>query len=491
MAVHQSGSSRSALRDAVRLSRSTLHATPYEIAAAAGCDPGTVKRRLMQPTARGVCDAAAAAAAHEDPSGCRWGPRLWEMCPPSCATAVGNYAAGPARNVYIGRDSGLRVHLMARTNTPLSAAFVVRSVRDPRSICAGAASKHEPIREAAARNPNCSFAALVRLADDDVAAIRGAVASNPGCPPVLLTILASDPAPIVRSAAVANVSCPEAALAAAAGDEFDVRWFLAGNPACPSEALDVIAEDPSFVLLHSVATNPNCSQQTLLRLAAWHPGAEVSDPGVARTRATDMRSFVASNPACPPQMLQQLAGDPATLVRAAAAANPDIAAGALQKLAASPDVAVQAAAAANPACPPQMIRKLVRSADPSGSGLRVISAAAANAACPQDLLRDLVRSTNPALRREVVTNPAATAEMLGWIAGCGDAVARCGAARHRSAPAVLVSRLARDASDKVRAVAVSNPACPLGELAASLDDPSDLVKTNAVAELARRSRTVP
>ena len=320
-----------ALRDAVRLSRSTLHATPYEIAAAAGCDPGTVKRRLMQPTARGVCDAAAAAAAHEDPSGCRWGPRLWEMCPPSCATALGNYSTGPARTVYIGRDSGLRVHLMARTNTPLSAAFVVRSVRDPRNICAGAASKHEPIREAAARNPNCSFAALVRLADDDVAAIRGAVASNPGCPPMLLTVLASDPAPVVRSAAVANASCPEAALAAAAGDEFDVRWSLAGNPACPSQALDVIAEDSSFVLLHSVATNPNCSQQTLLRLAAWHPGAEVSDPRVARTRATDMRSFVASNPACPPQMLQQLADDPATLVRAAVAANPDIAAGALGK----------------------------------------------------------------------------------------------------------------------------------------------------------------
>ena len=489
MAVHQSGSSRSALRDAVRLSRSTLHATPYEIAAAAGCDPGTVKRRLMQPTARGVCDAAAAAAAHEDPSGRRWGPGLWEMCPPSCATALGNYSTGPARTVYIGRDSGLRVHLMARTNTPLSAAFVVMSVRDPRNICAGAASKHEPIREAAARNPNCSFAALVRLADDDVAAIRCAVASNPRCPPVLLTILASDPASIVRSVAVGNVSCPEAVLAAATGDDPDVRWFLAGNPACPSQALDVVAEDST--LLHSVAANPNCSQQTLLRLAAWQPGAEVSDPGVARTRATDIRSFVASNPACPPEILQQLAGDPTTRVRAAAAANPDIAARALQKLAASPDVAVQAAAASNPACPPQMIRKLVRSADPSGSGLRVVSAAAANAACPQDLLWDLARSTNPALRRAVVTNPAATAEMLGWIAGCGDDDARWGAARHRSAPAVLVSRLARDTSDKVRAVAVSNSACPLGELAASLDDPSDLVKTNAVAELARRSRTVP
>ena len=481
-----------ALRDAVRLSRCTRRATSYEIAAAAGCDADAVRQRLMEPRSRGVCDAAAAAAVRENPTG-RWRAAMWQACPPSCAKVLAQNVGGAARFAYIGRASRIRMASIAQIAPTASASILVEAVRDPRSLCAAGVSNDRTLRAAAAKNSACAPAMLTHLADDKAWGVRGSVASNPQTPGWLVGILASDPALAVRSIAAGNASCPPAAMKAHVGDDHDVRWSLVCNPSCPPQLLEMLAEEPSMLMRHAVAFHRRCSAETLDRLADQQPEMAHYNPGerISDSDAAEIRCCAAANPKCTPETLERLAVDPDAGVRAAAASNPSISPQTLKRLAASDDSQIRSGAASNPRCPSVLMRKLLSQTTPRSD--EVSYAAAGNPACPQDLLWDLARGAAGSRTRTRIaeTNPAAGAKMLRWLADSDNEETRSGVAANLSTPADLLSLLTTDDSESVRFAAASNPACPFGDLPALLDDPSPIVRTVARTALAQRSRTVP
>jgi len=126
------------------------------------------------------------------------------------------------------------------------------------------------------------------------------------------------------------------------GNHPTTRWFWARarDPACPPWLLQALAQDPQGWVRERAITNSQYIQQTLAGLA----GAPSS---------WGVRWRVAANPACPPQLLQQLAQDPDQAVREQVANNPSCPPRVLEALARDPDQRVRTAALGHPNCPPR------------------------------------------------------------------------------------------------------------------------------------------
>ena len=86
------------------------------------------------------------------------------------------------------------------------------------------------------------------------------------------------------------------------------RLEVAANPAAPTDALAVLAQDPRRDVRELVAGNETADAETLTKLAA--------------SNNESVRVAVASNPATPLKTLLMLARDPSPAVRGCVGANP-------------------------------------------------------------------------------------------------------------------------------------------------------------------------
>ncbi|WP_412542386.1 hypothetical protein R8Z50_07745 [Longispora sp. K20-0274] len=126
--------------------------------------------------------------------------------------------------------------------------------------------------------------------------LRFAVACNPHCPPDVLERLSRDNDPDVRNRVVINPATPDHLIDAATRDRhLFVRWW-ALRQTRNARIIDRAARSSDPDEREWVASNPHCSPETLLVLAA--------DPD------WQVRRKVASNENCPGDLRARLIGEP-------------------------------------------------------------------------------------------------------------------------------------------------------------------------------------
>ena len=181
------------------------------------------------------------------------------------------------------------------------------------------ARAHDPddfVRMLLASNSESPASVLTVLSEDGNATVRAKVARNLSTPPELLAAMAQDPDEGVQMDVAANPNTPLAILDAFAQvDSSNIREGLSRNPNTPPEVLSRILtvrmEDPRTRAnpwwLTAIARNPSTPAESLWLLSTQH---------------ADVRSAVAGNPSCPPDLIRTLARDKAKSVRTAVASNP-------------------------------------------------------------------------------------------------------------------------------------------------------------------------
>ena len=272
-------------RAVLRAARSAAALPIAAVAAACGVNDKSVKRVLRAAHNRGVCDRDAAQAYPALASAQRVAVLRGRWCPPALRRVAEMDRSLKARRAGTGTASWASTTKEIASAGPSAAAVVLATLsRPPRAGARHASRLSGYTRLAAAADPDCAAAVLVRLAGDDHWRVRTAVASHPGCPPLLLAVLAANNShePIVRNA-------------------------VASHPACPLDVFVRLAGEPNWHVRAGAAANPRCPPQMLRRFARddYPP-----------------RCAVAANPSCPPEVALTLADDNNNRVRAALAANP-------------------------------------------------------------------------------------------------------------------------------------------------------------------------
>ena len=151
------------------------------------------------------------------------------------------------------------------------------------------------VQSMVAHNPNTPVDVLQQLAEDDYEPTRTEVARNPKLSKEILAKLAEDPSSRVRGIVAINPSTPLRILSKLAGDhEWTVRKAVLENPKASSSIVERIAKN-DLDLAYKAVSHPNCPHIIAEKLA---------DMTWSRDRAS-----LADIPACPPDILTQLAHD--------------------------------------------------------------------------------------------------------------------------------------------------------------------------------------
>ena len=294
--VTRPGTGRHAQRAALRVARSAAALPVAAVAAASRVDEKSVKRALRSTRGRGVCDREAAEAYPTLAAPQRAALLRYRWCPPALRRAAETDRSLKARRAGTGTASWASTTKEIASAGPSAAAVLTMLSRPPRAGARHASRLSGYTRLAAAADPDCAPAVLVRLTGDTDWRVRAAAASHPRCPPLML-----------------------GRLAASDRHEPRVRCAVASNPACPSDVFVRLAREPNWHVRAAAAANPECPPLMLHRLAA-------DDHYLPRGAA-------AQNPACPPDAALTLAEDRDARVRAALAANPRAAVSLLRRLA--------------------------------------------------------------------------------------------------------------------------------------------------------------
>ena len=290
-------------RAVLRAARSAAALPIAAVAAACDVDDRSVKRALLAAHNRGVCDRDAAHAYPAMVSAQRVAVLAGRWCPPALRRVAEMDRSLKARRAGAGTASWASTTKEIAGAGPSAAAVLATLSRPPRAGARHASRLSGYTRLAAAADPDCAAAVLVRLAGDDQWRVRTAVASHPGCPPLLLAVLAANNShePIVRNAVASHPACPLDVFVRLAGEpNWHVRAGAAANPRCPSRMLRRFARD-DYPPRCAVAANPSCPPEVALTLAddnnmvrsalAANPSTDVSLLGrLARDRHPKVRS---------------------------------------------------------------------------------------------------------------------------------------------------------------------------------------------------------
>ena len=287
---HASNAQRAVLRAA----RSAAALPLAAVAAASGVNDKSVKRALRATHSRGGCDRDAAQAYPALASAQRAAVLAGRWCPPALRRAAETDRSLKARRAGAGTASWASTTKEIAHAGPSAAALLATLSRPPRAGARHASQASGYTRLAAAADPDCAAAVLVRLVGDTSWRVRTAVASHRGCPPLLLAVLAAS-----------NKHEPR------------VRAAVASNPACPLDVFVRLGSEPNWHVRAGAAANP---RRPLML------GRFVCDDHYLP------RGAVAANPSCPPEMALALADDQDNRVRAALATNPNTDASLLRRL---------------------------------------------------------------------------------------------------------------------------------------------------------------
>jgi len=207
-------------------------------------------------------------------------------------------------------------------------------------------------------NPIIDQQACVSLAGHSSSHVRTVAACSEYCPSPILARLALDQSSHVRIAAAANPRTPHSALMELARDA-SARSSLLINTALDGEILreiyrgctnDKTSYSTSWIL-RRVLAHPRCPQDVLLHAYQQYPDGE-------------MMVGVASNPNCPPDLLQQLLRHPMAAVRAQVACNPSVQSEWLWQRARDSSVVVRETVATNRTCPSDVLVRMLQDRHP-------------------------------------------------------------------------------------------------------------------------------
>jgi len=166
--------------------------------------------------------------------------------------------------------------------------------------------------EAVAKNPATPVLTLQYLAKNNEWSVRCCVAENPSTPPLVLLLLAKDKddswGEYIRKSVAGNPAAPVAAFEILVGDnDWQTRASIAGNPAAPKAILELLARDEKYSVRENVAKNPESSIGALEILA--------------KDKNNNLRMYVARHPASSSDILTMLAHDSYDAVRRDVATN--------------------------------------------------------------------------------------------------------------------------------------------------------------------------
>ena len=313
-------------RTAARLARSAAVFGLGAVSARAGVTLHQLRQTLTGFIPRGSCGSAAAAAAVAASTDSELRRRVLlghEACPP------------PIRRLnpdeYTAKEvAGWRSRHAADSDAP---AVLMRR-------CAG----HDSFRarQAAASNLVCPSAVMEALSDDPVSDVRKRLAAQPALRGDVLERFAVDVDEEVRCAAARHPALPLTVWAAWAADPDETRrGAAAANPSAPVEVLQQMAGDSDALVRQAVAINPACPLETLSNLRRdphelvatsaltnrdLRTARDCTTPAERLAELTlhsneDVLCAVASNPSCPDDALERLAGNKSSSVRREAARN--------------------------------------------------------------------------------------------------------------------------------------------------------------------------
>ena len=247
---------------------------------------------------------------------------------------------------------------------------------------------------------------------------------SPACPPPVMRALVQEPGPVTRSEVLHSPACPPAVLARA------VSLHITKPP--HKQAFEVAA----------AVDNPVCAAGTVAALTANHQ--------------TSVRAAAAAHRSCPSVLLSALIADPDHDTRRAAAANPSCLSQQLAPLTTLKDPLIAAAATRNPALGADTLRDLVTARE-----VPHLAAAARNPICPPDVLAQISHHKNPRTRAAAAANANLAVGRVAELA-CSDPDDRVRAAAltHPACRPQTVAAGSADRSARVRQVALPRPDCP-------------------------------
>lgn len=330
------------------------------------------------------------------------------------------------------------------------------------------------IRCAIGGNTSTPSEILRRLASDEVRMVREAVAANPSTPLECLRVLAADAKPAVREACATNPHLNEYLLTLLSVDDATaVHVAVAKHSNAPREALAVLAKtESSLDVIEALASNPACPSELLKSLARR---------GYIGGGGGRIRQVIARNPATPVELLAEWCKSHRdVLVRASVATNPVIPSELLERLQFDTDDAVRRAVAENPSVSPAILDRLADDPD-----WVVQEAVALNSGSAKGTLERLSRVDDSRIHAALASNPAfdpVGAVRLGLKVAEGDLVV----GKEMLARSVLELRqvreaLANDSDPWVRTAIAASTATPSDLVKILVFDPDDNVRAAAAS----------
>ena len=415
-------------RVVLRAVRAAAAFEDHHIAAAVGAKAENVAIALGHMNPRGVCDTVAAHATRGDHRLCP--PplrRLWAM------THAHEPHAGDLRAATQAQRLPHAGELFAAAGAAMWAA---RHAACANVVGAAEASLRVSAPAGALRRVwgSLNFDTMSLSAFDHAGA-------SPVCPPAVLAALVNGSSGIAAKAVAANRACPPDVLENAATHRlWVVRAAAAAHRRCPGVLFEGLVADFEVLVAAAAAANAACTEPAV-RFAA----ARTADSG--GRFADRVRAAAATNPGCPPDVLERLAAARSPMVAAAAGSNVACPPEGLERLAVSEHTEARAAAASNPSCPPDVLKRLG-----DDSWVEVTQRAAANHACPPELLERFAH--RPSVAAQALSNPSCPRSVV--VAAATDRGLwrrRLAAASNPACPSEVLAELVNDQDPKVAAKA--------------------------------------
>lgn len=257
------------------------------------------------------------------------------------------------------------------------------------------------------------------LANDENETLRSVVAAYPETPPEILNELVKE-------------------------DSLEIHRAIAMNVKAQPELLRVVKEknEDNVFILRFIAAHPNTSVDILKELAIHEDGST--------------REQIAANRSTPPETLRNLAGDGYYKIRMAVGSNPMTPKDILEEWMKEGNPSIKGSLASNPSIPLDTLLEWIKS---GSSGIKI--AIASNAAASPDMLTKLSKDKDSGVLYAVALNSKTESKVLEeFFSKMKSKKIFSAVAANPGTPQSILTRLAEDGDDTVRAKVAGNRRTP-------------------------------